>query len=172
MPSAGDARHLLADGAQSQDAQRLARQRLRHGVHPLRLLLMVGHRAVRFGDMEQRADDVLRHRFGVRAARAGEGESGRQVGQRQPALDARAHRLRPAQLGHAGQQAGRHGTRHQRLGARELLGRRPLLARQGVDGDAIGKTGRLDGIEVGGGLVGPQQDMRAIGHDGGSGRSG
>ncbi len=99
--------------------------------------------------------------FGVRAARAREVELWRQVGQGEPAFDARRHGLRPAQLGHGRQQAGRHGRRHQRLGARELVGRRLLLARQGVDRDAIGEAGGLDRIEIGGGVVGPQQDVGA-----------
>ena len=51
-------------------------------------------------NMEERAEDVLGHRLFMRATRAGERQVGGEVGQREPALDACGHRLRPAQLRH------------------------------------------------------------------------
>ena len=33
-----------------------------------------------------------------------------------------------------------------------------------VDRDAVGEAGGLDGVEIGGGVVGPEQDMGAVGH--------
>ena len=89
----------------------------------------------------------------------------RQVGQRHPALDAGGHGLGPAQLRHRRQQARRNAVGHQHLGAGHLLGGGLVLARQGVDHDPVGQAGGLDRIEIGGGRVGPEQNMGAAGHD-------
>ena len=107
---------------------------------------------------------VPRAQVSVRAA----GRSGSASQPSTPAVIAWAQRS----FGIAGSRPGRNGARHQRLGARELVGGGLVLAGQGLDRNAVGEAGGLDGVEIGGGRVGPQQDMGAVGHDGTPGEFG
>jgi hypothetical protein len=46
-----------------------------------------------------------------------------------------------------------------------LLGGGSFRAGQSVDRNAVGQAGGLDRIEIGGGRVGPKQNMGTAGHD-------
>jgi len=105
----GHAGEVLADGAEAEDAEGAAVERRGHAAGPGGGLVVVHDGGEGLGDVEERAKDVLRHALAVGAARGGQGECGRQVGQGEPGFDAGGEALDPAQLGHGGQQAGRGG---------------------------------------------------------------
>jgi len=149
-------RDVLTDGAEAQDAEGLAGERLRDVMRPSFLLLILDGRGVRFGDVEQRPDDVLRHRFAVSATRASERQRCGQIGQSHPALHAGGHGLDPAQLGHRREHPRRNGGGHQRLRPGQLLGGEFFRARHGLDQNALRQAGGFDRIEIGGGRVGPE----------------
>ena len=88
------------------------------------------------------------------------GRSGSASHSSTPAVIACAQRS----FGIAGSSPGGTTYGHQRLRPRELIGGRLLLARQGIDRDAVGEAGRLDRVKIGGARVGPEQDIGAVGH--------
>ena len=53
-------RHLLADRAEAEDAERLAGERGGDAADPLAVLLVLDDGGVGLGEVEQRAEDVLR----------------------------------------------------------------------------------------------------------------
>ena len=151
---------LPADGAEAEDAERLPRQRLRDPARPPALALVERRRRVRLGQVEERRQDVLRHLDAVGPARARQDQIGRQVGPREPGLDAGGQRLHPAEAGRAGEEAGRHAPAEERLAALGQLGRRLGAGPDVVELHAPGEAGALRCRAVDLGLVGPQEDHR------------
>ena len=107
--------------------------------------------------MKERAQDVLRHRDAMRAARAGERDLGGQVGQGEPALDPGRERLDPAKPRRARQHTRRGAPGQHGLAPREQIRRRLFADPAGVQVHAIGKPRAGEGIAIRARLVQPEQ---------------